>query len=121
MDSVTGMQKALAVAAHLGYFLGGVGYLLVPFLIWQMKKGDAFVAQHARQAFWIQAFSVFVTLLIIAAAFVMNVEVAVTVGILVQTIAWVLFSIVAAVKAINGEYYTYPVLSLCGMKKPEQI
>ena len=118
---VTTEQKIMAAAAHCGYLLGGIGFIVLPLILWLINGRQSFAGHHARQAFWIQAFSVFVTLLIIAAAFVMNVEVAVTVGILVQTIAWVLFSIVAAVKAINGEYYIYPVLSLCGMKTPEQI
>ena len=116
MGSVTATQKGLATVAHVAYFIGGVGYLLVPLLIWRMNTNDPFVAHHAKQAFYIQLFSVGITMLIILAAFFVEAETAVFVGLAILLIFWVIFSIVASVKALSGEYYSYPILVLVGLK-----
>lgn len=118
MGSVTVTQKVLSTAAHAAYFFGGIGYLFVPLLIWRMNTGDPFVAHHAKQAFYIQLFSVGITLLIILAAFFVEAETAVFAGLASMMIFWVIFSVVGSVKALSGEYYSYPILALVGLKPP---
>ena len=35
---VTGEQKLLAILAHLAYFLGGIGFVIAPLVIFILKK-----------------------------------------------------------------------------------
>jgi hypothetical protein len=40
---ISGEQKLLAIAAHVTYFLGGLGFIIAPLVIYLFKKEDAFV------------------------------------------------------------------------------
>lgn len=105
-----------AMASHLSAFagalLGGVPAFIGPLVIWLMKKDeDPYIAEHARESLNFQLF----TLLVMAVAFVLTV---VTLGlglILVAPlgaafgIAWLVFVILASVKASSGEPYRYPL------------
>lgn len=115
MNEITTKQRALATLAHAGFYLGGAGYLLLPFIIWRVYSEDEFIGPHARQAFYMQLGSVFIVLGIIAAAFVVTPMVAVTVGVLVLAVAWSFCAMYAAVKSMLGETYTYPLLRLFGI------
>ena len=48
---IDGKQKVLALAAHISYLFFGVGYVLVPLVLYLMyDKKDDFIAGHAKQA-----------------------------------------------------------------------
>jgi uncharacterized Tic20 family protein len=49
-QTITGEQKLLAIIAHLAYFLGGLGFVIAPLVIFLLKKDDVFVYDHAKQA-----------------------------------------------------------------------
>jgi len=50
MNEYSTEDKVLALTAHLG-FLTGIGYLLIPLIIWLVKKDSSrFVSMHAKQA-----------------------------------------------------------------------
>ncbi len=112
MNDITTKERALAVAAHVGFFLGGIGYLVLPFLIRTIWSDDAFIAAHARQAFRIQLVALGVSLLIIVLAAVTSPMLATVAGVAFLSIAWVFFSIFAAIKAMAGEMYEYPALKV---------
>ena len=53
---IDGKQKVLALAAHISYLFFGVGYVLVPLVLYLMyDKKDDFIAGHAKQALMAQA------------------------------------------------------------------
>jgi len=101
-------EKTWATLVHLAPFLAaivGIPFLgpLIVFLIF--KDRGPFVRFHAAQAL---NFQIIVTI----AFWVFGVLSFVLIGIpfLIATgIAWVILSIVAAVKANNGEWYRYPM------------
>jgi len=104
------MQKTdlfLAAAAHVSYLLFGIGFLIVPLLIYIFSKND-FVVKHAAQAMKAQFLMVvicFVCIVIASAtapAFIYLYFLFVAI--------WIVCSIIAAVKALNGDSYTYPCL-----------
>jgi uncharacterized Tic20 family protein len=109
MDNITGEQKLLAIVAHLAYFLGGLGFIIAPLLIFLLKKEDAFVYEHARQA-------LVAHLVLLAASVVVGLLCALLIGFLlipVLAILWlvlVVTSILAALRALNGEHYRYPFI-----------
>ena len=52
---VSTSQKILAIAAHISYLLFGVGYILVPLIIFLVRKDeDDFTTEHAKQALCVQ-------------------------------------------------------------------
>lgn len=98
-----------AMLAHLSALSGlvtGIGSLVAPIIIWQIQKDkSAFVNYHGKEAVNFQitmalAFAVsFVLMFIVIGVFLISI-----VG-----IVWLVFTIIAAVKANNGEYYRYPL------------
>ncbi len=107
--SITSEQKILAILAHLAYLLGGLGFIVAPLIIFLVKKDDPFVYEHAKQALVahiaISVFSVITGLLSM-----------VLVGLLllpVIAVLWLLLlitSIMAAIKAADGQLYEYPLI-----------
>lgn len=107
---IDGKQKALALAAHVGYLLLGVGYILIPLVIYLIYDGkDSFVAGHAKQALKAQAiFSIICFIAMLLTFLVVGIlfwPLIVIVGLL-----WFCCSIIACFKVINGEEYHYPLL-----------
>lgn len=97
---------ALTHASALSTFIIGVGFIVGPLVMWLIKKDEMpFVDEAGKEALnfnlsWlIWALISFVLWLVI-------------IGILISIvlgIAWVVLTIVAAVKASNGEHYRYPL------------
>ena len=106
---VTGEQKLLAIAAHLTYFLGGLGFVFAPLVIFLIRRDDPFVADHAKQA-------LVAHLVMLAAGIVTGILSMLLIGLLLIPVlallgaALLITSILAALKALNGEYYRYPLI-----------
>lgn len=98
-----------AMLTHLSALPGTffvIGTVIAPLIIWQIQKGkSAFVDYHGKEAVNFQitmaiAFAVsFLLMFILIGVFLMGI-----VG-----VVWLVFTIIAAVKANNGEYYRYPL------------
>ena len=106
---ISGEQKLLAIAAHLTYFLGGLGFVVAPLVIFLLKRDDPFVAEHAKQA-------LVAHLAMLVAGMVTGILSMVLIGLLLIPVlallglALLVTSILAAIKALNGEYYKYPLI-----------
>ena len=109
MNHVTGEQKILAILAHISYFLGGIGFILAPLVIFLLRKDDYFVHEHAKQA-------LVAHLSILALSSVVGMLCILLVGVLlipVVSILWLVLlvtSVLGAIKALNGETYQYPFI-----------
>jgi uncharacterized protein len=109
MVSITGEQKLLALIAHLSYLLCGLGFIIAPLVIFILKKDDPFVYEHARQA-------LIAHLALLAVSIFVGILSCMIIGILLLPILALLWftllvtSIIASFKAINGEYYRYPLI-----------
>ncbi len=107
--NITGEQKLLAILAHLAYLLGGLGFIIAPLVIFLIKKEDAFVHEHAKQA-------LIAHLAILAASLVSGVLCFLLIGLLllpVMAMLWLLLlitSIIAAIQAVDGQLYKYPLI-----------
>ncbi|WP_303636266.1 MULTISPECIES: DUF4870 domain-containing protein [Stenotrophomonas] len=97
-------QRTMALAAHLlGIFTGFIGALI----IWLINKDDAaksFVTDQAKEAL---NFQITVTIAMVISILLMIVIIG---GILAPIVGIInlVFCIIAAVKANNGEAYRYP-------------
>ncbi|BBB92721.1 MAG TPA: DUF4870 domain-containing protein [Methylomusa anaerophila] len=109
MNDITGEQKILAIIAHLGYLLGGAGFIIAPLIIFILKKGDPFVYDHARQAL-ISHLAVLVLSLAISFLCFLLIGILLLPVLAVVWIGLVITSVIAAIKALNGELYRYPFI-----------
>ena len=107
---INGKQKALALAAHVGWLFLGVGYVLIPLVIYLIYDGkDGFVAGHAKQALLAQ-FIFGILSVIVAGLTFLVVGVVLWPVLAVIGIVWFCCSILACFKVINGRSYHYPLL-----------
>ena len=83
-----------------------VGSLVAPLIIWQIQKDkSAFVDHHGKEAVNFN-----ITMAIAAGvSFVLFLLLIGLVLIWIVGAVWLIFTIIAAVKANNGEYYRYPL------------
>lgn len=97
-----------ALGAHLSAFLGAWLALafLGPLVVWLVKRDEhPFIAMHAKEALnfnisiLIYAFVSFILVFLI-----IGIPMLIAIG-----IGWLVLTIVAAVKASNGEAYRYPL------------
>ena len=112
MNEITPKERVLAAAAHAGFLLGGIGFLILPFIIKTVWSGDDFIAGHAKQAFYIQLGAIVVSLLAIVLAFVLPPMIATVIAIAFLSVAWGFFAILGAYKAMTGEEFVYPALKM---------
>ena len=101
----------IAAAVQGAFFIGGIGFVLLPFVVWIVMRGrNVFVAHHAKQAFLSQL-SVFVlfALSCMLGAALDDAYIAVGLCFLVG-IPWCLASVYAVVKALSGERWHFPGL-----------
>lgn len=98
-----------AMITHLSALPGSVvliGSVLAPLVIWQIQKDkSAFVDYHGKEAVNFQ-----ITMAIaFALSFLLMLVIIGLVLVAIVAIIWLLFTIIAAIKANNGEYYRYPI------------
>jgi len=126
-------ERTWAMAAHIAAlvlalctsWLAGVAGMLGAGVVYLLKRDDApFAAQHAREAFNFNLSMFIYALAACVIGFVLLGATVATLGIgllltlpagivlllaiAVVAVAWLVCSLVAAVKAINGEPYRYP-------------
>lgn len=107
---VDGRDKFLALLAHCGYLLLGVGYILIPLGIYFLFDGkNEFVAGHAKQAFKAQAIIGVMALIASVLSFVL-IGLVLWPFIAVIGLIWLVCSFIACYRAINGQEYHYPLL-----------
>ncbi|HBK45347.1 MAG TPA: DUF4870 domain-containing protein [Xanthomonadaceae bacterium] len=108
-------EKQWALFGHLssltGIFTGGVGNIVGPLVIWLIKKDSLpFAADQAREALNFN-----ITLLIAGVALFLLTLVTFGIGAIITvpvavilSIAWLVLTIIAAIKANEGVSYRYP-------------
>jgi uncharacterized protein len=109
---LTPEERTWATMAHVAAIIGlfataGVLAVLGPLLVWMAKKDESkYVAHHGLEALNFQ-----ITMLIVGAALFVAGWVTCGLGWKLSIVAWVLnlvFSIIGAVRANDGERWTYP-------------
>jgi uncharacterized Tic20 family protein len=111
--SIAPEDRTLATLTHLSGLAGYIvpfGGVLVPILIWVVKKDAPVIAAIARQAVLLNV-GVFVAIGVTAILWVTLILIpAVIMFWLLLALAAIALPIVGAVKASSGEYYKYPVV-----------
>ena len=102
-------ERTWGMLAHLSALAGLVmpliGIVLGPLIVWLARRDQsAFVAAHAKEAL---NFNISVLLAAVVCALLMLVFVGVLLG-TALFIAWLVLTLIAAIKASEGELYRYP-------------
>jgi uncharacterized Tic20 family protein len=120
VGSATAEERQWAMFAHLSAILGaivtghifGIGCFVGPLIIWLMKRDTMpFVADQGKQALnfnislAIVGLALFVLILM---TFGLGILIAFPVGAVVA-VGWLVFTIIAAIKASEGVAYRYPI------------
>ncbi|GAB3498780.1 DUF4870 domain-containing protein [Spirosoma knui] len=102
-------ERMWAMLTHLSALPGSfvlIGSIVLPIVIWQIQKEkSAYVDYHGKEA-------VNFNITIAIAAAVSFLLMFILIGFVLIWIVgavWIVFTIIAAIKANNGEYYRYPV------------
>jgi uncharacterized protein len=105
---VSAEQRQWGLFAHLSALSGlliPLGSILGPLIIWQVKKDEMpFATDQAKEAL---NFNITVTIAAVVAALLTLILIGFLLLPLIG-IAWVVFTILGALKANNGEAYRYP-------------
>jgi len=110
MHTLTREERNWGMLSHLsalvGYFVVPFGSVIAPLIVYLMKKDESpFVADQSRESLNFQ-----ISLMIYA--LISGVLVVILIGFLLLAIIWVvgvILTIIASVKAANGEAYRYPL------------
>ena len=102
-------ERLWAMLTHLSALPGSfvlIGAIVAPLIIWQIQKDrSAFVDYHGKEAVNFQ-----ITMAIAAGvSFLLFLLLVGLVLIWIVGAVWLIFTIIAALKANNGEYYRYPL------------
>ena len=108
-------ERGLAAITHLSGLAGYIipsGGVLVPIIIWMVKKDSAIISSIAKQAILLNCF-VFLLIITSAVLWITLILIpAVIVFWCVLGIAAIALPIVGAIKASDGTYYRYPVVGI---------
>jgi uncharacterized Tic20 family protein len=101
------------LSALSGLLTGGIGNVVGPLIIWQMKKETMpFAAAEAREALNFNLSWLLWLILLTIATFVLMflfVGILLIPVLILQGVVWVVFSILAGIKANDGQAYRYPL------------
>jgi hypothetical protein len=108
-------ERGIAAITHLSGLAGYVipfGGVLVPIIIWMMKKDSPVISTIAKQAILLNVIAFLSIGVIVALALtIILIPVAIVAGIVLFFSA-IILPIVGAIKASDGTYYRYPVIGL---------
>lgn len=113
-DTPNAEQRTWAMFCHLAAlsaFFTGIGMLLGPLIVWLIKKDEMpFVDDQGKEALNFN-----ITMLLVAVVLGMFTLITLGIGALITVplgiligLVWLIVTIVAAIKANDGEYYRYP-------------
>ena len=109
MNNITGEQKLLAILAHVSYFLGGLGFIIAPLVIFLLRKDDVFVREHAKQAL-VAHLAILVLSSIVGMLCVLLIGVFLLPVVGILWIVLLVTSLLGAIKAFDGKTYEYPFI-----------
>lgn len=102
-------EKTLALLSHIGTLAGGVvpfGNVILPLVLWLTQKDKSdYVAYHSKESL---NFQITMTVIYIASAILIFVVVGIPL-LIAAAIFGIVVTVIATIKASNGESYEYPI------------
>ena len=101
----TGNDKVWSILCHLSPFLG-VGLFILPLIVYLAMKNEPFTRENAKEALNCHiSYLIYMLCCIPLVLIVVGGVIAIALG-----VALLVFSIIAAVKASDGQIYRYPLI-----------
>lgn len=115
VSGATNEERQWALFTHLSALLGFLvpfGNVLGPLIFWQIKKNESsFIDDQGKEAVNFQiTFTLIMLGLIVLGTILMIVLIGIVfyIAAFIAGIAWLVLTILAGIRANNGEYYRYP-------------
>jgi len=108
-------ERGLAAITHLSGLAGYIipfGGVLVPIIIWIVKKDSAIISSIAKQAILLNVFAFLMIGVLVALALTIILIPVVIIAAIVLGLAAIALPIIGAIKASEGTYYRYPVIGI---------
>jgi len=108
-------ERGLATLTHLSGLAGYVvplGGILVPVIIWLVKKDSPVISSIAKQAILLNVIAFLFICVGIALMFTILLIPVSIIGFIVLGLAAIGLPIIGAIKAADGHYYRYPVVGI---------
>ena len=113
--SIAPAERGLAAITHLSGLAGYIipfGGVLVPIIIWMVKKDSEIISSIAKQAILLNVIAFLMIAVVVAFVLtIILIPVAILLGCTLFLCALAL-PIIGAVKASDGTYYRYPVVGI---------
>jgi len=109
MDTRT--EKNLAMVIHLSAFINGVFPIVIPLLIWLLKKDESyFINEHGKSALNFQLTTLIIGLgAVTFGVFTFGLGLIIVAPLaVVFGIVYIIFIVLATINASNGQLYKYP-------------
>ena len=113
--SIGPSERGLAAITHLSGLAGYIipfGGVLVPIIIWMVKKDSAIISSIAKQAILLNCF-VFLLFIVTAVLWITVILIPLVIVFwIVLALGALALPIIGAIKASDGTYYRYPVIGI---------
>ncbi len=106
---VTTEQKLLAIAAHIAWVVGGIGLIVVPLIVYVVRKNDPFVAHHAKQALVAQL-TMFVMSSLVSLLMMILIGFLLLPALALLWIGFFVAAVMAVVRAADSRLFYYPFI-----------
>ena len=111
-------ERGLAAITHLSGLAGYIipfGGVLVPIIIWMVKKDSAIISSIAKQAILLNVIAFLMIGVLVAFALTIILIPVAIVGGIVLGIGAIALPIIGAIKASEGTYFKYPIIGITPM------
>ena len=108
----SGAHVAALVAAFATSWFAGVAGCLAALLVWFLVRDrSAFAAENAKEAFNFNlSMFIYAVVSVLVVVFTLGIGIIVALPVwIVLGLAWLIFTIIAAIKAYDGQMYRYPL------------
>ncbi len=105
---VSSESKLMGAICHGSIFLGLP--ILVPLIVYLLKKDDDFVNHHARESLTMHIISLLLGVAVGVLCLIL-IGLLLVIPLAILGLVYAVFAIVAIIKCLSGEYYHYPVTS----------
>lgn len=99
-------SKLMCAICHGSIFLGLP--VLVPLVVYLLKKDDDFVCHHARESLTMHIISLLLGVAVGILCLIL-IGLLLVIPLAILALIYTVFAIVAIIKCLSGEYYRYPV------------
>lgn len=116
-------ERGLAAITHLSGLAGYIipfGGVLVPIIIWIVKKDSAIISSIAKQAILLNVIAFLMIFVLVAIALTIILIPVAIIGGIVLFLGAIALPIIGAVKANDGIYYKYPMVGIMPMPTLKQ-